>query len=243
MGISAWTLVGGNEQRLCIHDALTLGIDALLFDVQTILKLAVRRKGGAGSINANVLAVTGNNAITDWVLVELRDAATGTTVLLRQPALVQRDGDIVALDGTSALQLPALPDNYRVVVRHRNHLGAMTSTAYALSNAPTAVDLTSAATITWGTNARNTVGGVQVLWSGETLRNGQLTYTGSSNDRDPILVAVGSTTPNNVDTGYRTQDVNMDGSTTYTGSGNDRDPILVNVGSTTPNNNRVEQLP
>ena len=28
--------------------------------------------------------------------------------------------------------------------------------------------------------------------------NGQVKYTGSGNDRDPILVNVGSTTPNNV---------------------------------------------
>jgi len=30
--------------------------------------------------------------------------------------------------------------------------------------------------------------------------NGQVKYTGSANDRDPILVNVGSTTPNNVRT-------------------------------------------
>ena len=69
-------------------------------------------------------------------------------------------------------------------------------------------------------------------------------YTGSNNDRDPILLAVGSTTPNASITGqYRREDVNMDGSVRYTGSGNDRDPILVNVGSTTPNAVRVQQLP
>ena len=75
------------------------------------------------------------------------------------------------------------------------------------------------------------------------MRNAQLSYTGSANDRDPILISVGSTTPNNTLSGYRVQDVNMNGITAYTGSGNDRDPILVNVGSTTPNNLRIEQLP
>lgn len=71
----------------------------------------------------------------------------------------------------------------------------------------------------------------------------RLFSTGSSNDRDPILVAVGSTTPNNVVPGYAGQDVNMNGQVKYTGSGNDRDPVLVNGGSTTPNNIRAAQLP
>ena len=70
-----------------------------------------------------------------------------------------------------------------------------------------------------------------------------LMYTGSANDRDPILLKVGSTTPNNTASGYFTEDVNMDGTVKYTGAGNDRDPILVNVGSTTPNQVRQQQLP
>jgi hypothetical protein len=141
------------------------------------------------------------------------------------------------------LQLPADPNNYHVAVRHRNHLGVMTDAAVSLSNAPTIVDFTASTTPIWGIDARKPVNGSMVLWSGEVVRNGQLSYTGSNNDRDPILVAVGSTTPNTTLNGYRGEDVNMNGTTSYTGSGNDRDPILVNVGSTTPNAIRVEQLP
>ena len=73
--------------------------------------------------------------------------------------------------------------------------------------------------------------------------DGQLKYTGVANDRDPILVAIGGTTPNNTITGYRSQDVNMDGTVKYTGANNDRDPVLVNIGGTTPNNVRQAQLP
>ncbi len=224
-----------------MSDALRTLPDFPLTEPYTTLGL--NPSGGAGTINPAVLAVTGNNAIVDWVLVELRDAAAGSTVLLRTAGLLQRDGDVVALDGVGPLQLPAGTEMYRVAVRHRNHLGAMTNTAIQLSTALTTVDLTSPATATWGTNARKAIGAVQVLWSGETIRNGQLTYAGPNNDREPILVAVGSTTPNNTLSGYRTQDVNMNGLTTYTGIGNDRDPILANVGSTTPNSSRPEQLP
>ena len=82
-----------------------------------------------------------------------------------------------------------------------------------------------------------------VLWAGDATHNGAIKYTGSANDRDPILLKVGSTTPNNTTSGYFTEDVNMDGSVKYTGATNDRDPILVNVGSTTPNGSRAQQLP
>ncbi|MFN8350423.1 MAG: hypothetical protein U0U25_03050 [Flavobacteriales bacterium] len=66
---------------------------------------------------------------------------------------------------------------------------------------------------------------------------------GGNNDRDPILISVGATTPNSITPGYAATDVNLDGHGAYVGAANDRDPILLNVGSTTPNEVRVEQLP
>lgn len=84
---------------------------------------------------------------------------------------------------------------------------------------------------------------MKALWAGDVTFNKQVTYTGSGNDRDPILVRVGSTTPNNTVSGYYVEDTNLSGAVGYTGTGNDRDPILVNVGSTTPNSIRLEQLP
>ena len=198
---------------------------------------------GQNATTTGVLAVTGGNAIVDWVLVELRDAATGASVIERKAALLQRDGDVVAVDGVNPLGFCSAAGTYRIAVRHRNHLGCMTAAGLALSAVATSVDLTSAALGTYGTEARKALGGVQVLWAGNTTGDVDLKYTGSGNDRDPVLVAVGSATPNNVAAGYLRTDVNMDGVARYLGSGNDRDPILQNVGSTTPNNVRVEQLP
>jgi hypothetical protein len=193
------------------------------------------------------LATTGDNAIVDWILLELRDNANSSSIVATRAALVQRDGDIVDVDGVSAVTFNVAPGNYYVAVRHRNHLGCMTATAVSLSASPATVNYTTLATATYGTAARKTSGGavsVQVLWAGDVTFNGQLKYTGSGNDRDPILVTVGRTTPNNVVSNtYSTRDVNMNGQVKYTGTGNDRDPILVNVGSTTPNNVRVQQLP
>ena len=202
--------------------------------------------GGAESTTPAVLATTGNNAIVDWVAVELRDATTPTTVLATRSALIQRDGDIVATDGVSPLTFTNAPGTYHVALRHRNHLGVMTGNATALGLSTTPLDLATASTATFGTAARKSITGAfpaELLWAGDVTFNGQIKYTGSGNDRDPILTTVDSTTPNNSVNVYSTRDVNMNGQVKYTGSGNDRDPILVNVGSTTPNNVRTQQLP
>jgi hypothetical protein len=70
-----------------------------------------------------------------------------------------------------------------------------------------------------------------------------LSYTGSGNDRDPILVRIGGIVPTNAVTGYHPEDINLDGSVRYTGSANDRDIILQNIGGVVPTNTRLEQLP
>ena len=199
--------------------------------------------GAGGTLSGGVLAVTGNNAIVDWVILELRNSSTPATVVASCAALLQRDGDVVALDGTSAVTFVQGPGSYYVAVRHRNHLGVMTAAPVSLTGSATTVDFTTLATSVYGTNARTTTGSVQALWTGDVSFNKEVKYTGTANDRDPILVRVGSTTPNNTVSGYFAEDTNLDGQVLYTGTGNDRDRILVNVGSTTPNNVRLEQLP
>jgi hypothetical protein len=196
-----------------------------------------------GTVAPAVLTATGDNAIVDWVVVELRSNVTPSVVQASRSALIQRDGDVVSTDGAAPVPFSVPAGTYRVALRHRNHLGVMTLNGVALSTGTTSVDFTSLATATFGTEATKTVGAVNVLWMGDTNFNGSLQYTGSGNDRDPILVSVGSTTPNSTVNGYLGTDLNLNGTAQYTGSGNDRDPVLVNVGSTTPNNVRLQQLP
>ena len=199
--------------------------------------------GGSETTTAGVLAVTGSNAVVDWVIVELRNAAAPATIVTSRAALLQRDGDIVGTDGTSALIMNAPPGSYYVAVRHRNHLGIMTAAAVSLSAAPLSIDFTSAATSTHGTEARKDISGTQVMWMGNTNFNAQLSYVGDPNDRDPILARIGGTVPSNTVSGYFIEDANMDGTVRYVGDPNDRDPILVNVGGTVPTNTRAQQLP
>jgi len=199
--------------------------------------------GGGETVLPTVLAISGPNAVVDWVVVELRDEADPSAVLATRSALLQRDGDVVSLSGGGPVNFNLPQGNYHVALRHRNHLGVMTLAPVAFGNTAITVDLTTAATACFGTDARQTIGTEQVLWAGDVVRDGELKYTGPVNDRDPILVTIGGTVPTNTITGYRLEDVNMDATVKYTGTANDRDPILVNIGGTVPTNTRLEQLP
>ncbi len=236
-----------NSTTGLMGDALRTLPSFPLTEPYTALGYAHVGGGGGETVAPAVLAITGNNAIVDWVVVELRNAATPATILATRSALLQRDGDVVAVDGISPVSFNLASGSYNVALRHRNHLGVMSGSAPALGPSTTSIDLTQVATTIYGTGPRKSVTGTfptQALWAGDVTFNGEVKYTGSANDRDTILVTVGSTTPNNVVSNiYSTRDVNMNGQVKYTGSGNDRDPILVNVGSTTPNNVRAQQLP
>lgn len=198
---------------------------------------------GATTTTAAVLSVTGNNAIVDWVLVELRSTTTPSQILESHAALVQRDGDIVAVDGTSPVGFCQIAGSYHVAVRHRNHLGVMTAQPIALGATATALNLSIPGTATWGTNARKLANGRAMLWSGNVVDDAQVKYTGTNNDRDPILTAIGSSVATNTISGYHVADVTLDGTVKYTGAGNDRDPILNNIGDGSPTGVVMEQLP
>lgn len=199
--------------------------------------------GPSASLSTSALGTTGRNAIVDRVLVELRQAGVPGTVVASRSVLVQRDGDVVDVDGSGPVMFAVAPGTYYLAVKHRNHLGCMTSLPVQLGGAGRIIDLTSSDTSTYGQSALAFIGSVGVLRPGDVSFNGELKYTGSSNDRDPILQSVGGLVPTNVVSGYRQADVNMDGLVKYTGSGNDRDPILQQIGGSVPTNTLQQQVP
>jgi len=156
--------------------------------------------------------------------------------------VITRGGQVLSANG-SPLRFSVPNASYHVALRHRNHLGVMTATPIALAAAPTTVDLRSPATATWGTEASKTIGSFKTLWAGEAIRDGVVLYTGSGNDRDQVLQAIGGAIPTNTAAGYLQSDINLDGLAKYTGEANDRDPILANIGGVIPTNSRVQQLP
>lgn len=199
--------------------------------------------GGGETVGAGVLSVTGTNAIVDWVFVELRGASPAYTVLATRSCLLQRDGDIVDVDGTSPVAFAIGNGTYHVAIRHRNHLGVMSAVAIALNGTPAGVDFRATSTATYGSDAQRTIGAVRALWSGDCTANGEVLYTGGGNDRDLVLSRIGGVVPTNTVNGYWPEDANLDGSVMYTGDDNDRDFILRTIGGVVPTNNRTEQLP
>jgi hypothetical protein len=207
--------------------------------------------------SAGVLAVTGNNAIVDWVFVQIRSKADSAIVLGTRSALIQRDGDIVDMDGTSPLTFATnIPDNYFVSIKHRNHIGIMTANKYALSLTANCIDLTTTSTplftkpgkvgnpapLTGPTRIQN---GVRTLYAGNcnilnTLTSRFITYNAlTTSDRNELYVVTGGTNTLN---GYTVYDVDMNGFARFNGFDPDRNVILSNCGGS---NNLVtnEQTP
>ncbi len=99
-----------------------------------------------------ILSTTGNNAILDWVFLELRNGISGaTSVVATKAGLLQRDGDIVGMDGVSPIEFSAVSaGNYYITVRHRNNLGFRTSAIVALSPSITTLNFTNNSVVTFG---------------------------------------------------------------------------------------------
>ncbi|MBK7269349.1 MAG: hypothetical protein IPI07_07515 [Flavobacteriales bacterium] len=201
-------------------------------------------QGGGETIAPAVLTVTGNNAVVDWVFLEVRGPSEPSQVIATRSGLLQRDGDVVDLDGVSPVRLYVPSGQYHLAMRHRNHLGVMTAGTHLFTIGTTiSVRFDLPATTTYGTNAQRDVSGVHTLWSGDVTGNGQVKYAGGNNDRDPILVAIGGTVPTATVTGYLGADCTLDGVVKYAGGNNDRDHILQTVGGTVPTAVRNAQLP
>jgi hypothetical protein len=186
---------------------------------------------GGETTTPAMFAVTGNDAIVDWVHVEIRSTDAAYSKVATQNALIQRDGDIVDVNG-NPLYFPCVcPGNYFITVKHRNHLGVMTEMSLPLTSTTTSVDFTTAAPV-WtkpgvANAARETAGAFRLLWPGDTRTDKNVKYNGLNNDKEPIIYAVGIATPNNIlEPVYRTEDANMDGRVKYNNADNDKNFIL-----------------
>lgn len=156
---------------------------------------------GGGEMVDFTTITTPTEQIVDWILVELRDKTDPSIVIATKSALLQSDGDIVDLDGTSPLALFCIDaDSYHVAIRHRNHLGIMTMNAIPLSGNSTPLDFTGTAIPLFGTPVLKDFNGVKALWMGDTDQSGTVDAADRSatwNDRN-----LG---------GYLSSDVNLDG--------------------------------
>lgn len=201
-----------------------------------------------------------NDNIVDWVFLELRNTSSpGNTVLQTRSALIQRDGDIVDVDGVSPVTFNNVANgSYTIAVRHRNHLGLATLPASpkmftetkSLSFTTNVADLRNTATSLFGTTGVNFTTGshpsltsVNLLWSGNANANVNTRYNGPANDRDYILSAILSGSQSAVVNGYSIGDLNFNKVVRYNGPNNDRDFMLSTPLSGSQSTVRSQALP
>ncbi len=205
--------------------------------------------------------IPGNN-IVDWVFLELRDlvASPNNNVIQTRSALIQRDGDIVDVDGVSPVTFNGLIDgNYIITVRHRNHFGLsleiaaaknFTETKSLAFSAPKVADLMAATDADlFGNNIAFTTLGmpasVKALWGGNAntgtlAENARIKYAGLGSELNTILLQVTSfpTNPTGIYSftgaiGYFSGDCNMNRNVRYVTS-SDGNIVFANILSLSP---------
>ncbi len=135
--------------------------------------------GATQTTTPTVLSANDNtgNDITDWVFLELRDGASGSTsVVYTQAALLQRDGDIVsASNGTSVVEFPNAPaGSYYVTIRHRNHIGFRTANKIAMTGRTAALNFTNGSVMLHGAYPTGPVNNVEALNGGDSNSDGSI---------------------------------------------------------------------
>ena len=151
--------------------------------------------------SAAVFGVEGENAIVDWVFVQIRDKNDNTNVVATRSGLVQRDGDIVDLDGISPLKFTGVGlDSFFVVVKHRSHLGVMSG----LVGNSALIDFTDPGTevFNFGTSLgsgldytglsqnANIKQGYRCLWAGDFDASGKVKFTNPGDDQNILFADV-----------------------------------------------------
>jgi len=169
-----------------------------------------------------------------------------TEVLATRSGLVQRDADVVDLDGVSPLRFKNVnADSFYVVVKHRSHLGAMSM----LVGNGELVDFTDVDTdiFNYGTtmNATDYSGlsqntmikpGYNALWGGDMNCDGLIKFTNPDDDHnwlffDVLLIEdnVTGVINYNFGYGYYNGDYNMDGRVKYTNPDDDTNYLFFQV--------------
>lgn len=199
------------------------------------------RNGGYQQTTPAVLAITGNNAVVDWIFIEIRSSTAPDSIVYTVSALVQKDGDIVAADG-NGIGLSLEAGNFYVAVKHRNHLGAMTAAPVLISGRDTLIDFTSMNNADLYHTSSDydgvetaEVNGKKALWAGNCNANNAVKYDGPGNDRTWIATDVLNYSGNanqsinySLAFGYFMGDINMNGNVKYEGVNNDR-AVLANI--------------
>ena len=161
--------------------------------------------GNSGeSISPEVMAQTGNQAVVDWVFMEIRDKNTPALVLATQSAVILRNGEVVDSQTGCPLFFESLEaDDYYIALRHRTHLSVMTASPIGLRAVGTnLLDFSATSTSLYSTTQRKIINGTALMISGDANLDNSINVS----DRSVVW-------NNRNQSGYLLSDVNLDGNT------------------------------
>lgn len=138
----------------------------------------------------------------DWALIQLRATPTGNN-LYSQSVFIFSDGTIRSAGKPYLIFIGAAPGNYYLIVRHRNHLAAMSAApmAFAGSGVPALCDLTSLDSIYGRAGMTEVAGGIYALAAGDADQDGGV-YPSDRNNHWRVQTGM---------SGYLSADFNLDG--------------------------------
>ncbi len=153
-----------------------------------------------------VLAASVPATAVDWVQLEFRPVSAISDPGQTQSLFVRSDGKITAVDGstTDVVDISRiLPGDYRLVVRHRNHLPVMSATTLTLSAdvvQPLDLSVSANAYSEFGAALKEVETGRYAMIAGDVHADGSI----GAADRVAVRNASGQT-------GYNAADVSLDG--------------------------------
>ena len=150
-----------------------------------------------------------NINVTDWILIELRDApdaasANSATMISQQAAFLLNDGSVVNTDGSSILQFSNVTIQHSLfaVLWHRNHIGIMSAVPLTEAGGIYSYDFTTDAGQVHGSSLahKQIATGIWGMAAGDGNADGQIN---NGDKNDVWAVQAGAS-------GYMAGDFNMD---------------------------------
>lgn len=116
--------------------------------------------------------------LTDWLLIELRSAIAPTTIVAQQAVLLRNNGRLRNEQNDPTVTFTdVVPDDYFIVVRHRNHVDVMSAAPINLSESVTFYDFTTGVNKAMGNEQLKHMDDAYVLRSGDMDGNGVINVT------------------------------------------------------------------
>ena len=237
-------LVNNNNEAIMRDDLRRLDLLPLEEPYSDFKEYTHVGQGGGEIVDPSLFQQTGDKAIVDWVFIELMNADNFEEVIATKSALIQRDGNVVNVDGNPIISFFDVPNGeYYVKLRHRNHLPLETLYPYTFtpSNIPF-IDFTDEFLPLRGNTTRVVVNDQLAAWSGDLNGDNLTVFQGPNNDIFQMFLEIlldelnQNTLSNFISAGYTNRDFNMDGTVIFQGPNNDRSVLLWNTIFNHPDN-------